>query len=137
MSKSKTASNPTDINTLEMKLSADSEAHQDSEFERDSVSKSSAIDVSMNDRASSLQGLTDYVRGDQEKDASFKGHDLDSSLKTPDLEASMSDLAKTGDIALSKLVSDEPSELSASDNHVKTLSEVSVNYPEEPLDPVP
>ena len=66
--------------------------------------------------------------------ASFKSDELESSLQTPDL---CSDLAKTSDVALSKLASDDTPELSASDNHVKTLSEVSVNYPEEPLDPMP
>lgn len=39
----------------------------DSEFDRDSAKPSLGIDVSMNDRASSLHGLTDFVRSHDSK----------------------------------------------------------------------
>lgn len=81
----------------------------DSEFDRDTVSKKSALPVShllssMNDRGSSINGLTDYVMQSQ--------------------------LGKSTRSAVDKHTDGE-------DEYVKSISDVVVPPPEGPLDPEP
>ena len=87
---------------------------EDSEFDRaTSVKPESGIDASMNDRGSSLSGLTDLVRRPAENDASIRSPDLAITVQT---RSEVSDMSNS--------------------QHVPSMSTVSAQEKTAPKDPV-